>query len=236
MAAAAEALLSPPSTSVSPSYSRSLKNSGVWVSPFGPGMLWPSVSEKERYGNFVCSFFLAYSLFWELCPLFKLSEVAEFCLKILSFFSFASSSRFFWFSSFFLSLFKSNPFSSFCNCHSATKYISLTKYQLHFSLPWTWLQRTVDSSRQIYTFFSPQHLSTVHLPRTAYVFMCSVLCHKSNDISLEDTNWRLQSFETAPRRPQFSDFPASLTVSPVCYSAAKTQFLNRWSMEELLLW
>jgi hypothetical protein len=28
--------------------------------------------------------FPAYSLFWELCPMFKLSEVAKFCLKNLS--------------------------------------------------------------------------------------------------------------------------------------------------------
>jgi hypothetical protein len=97
------------------------------------------------------------------------------------------------------------------------------------------LQRTVDSSRQIYALFSPQQYTTVHLSRTVYVFMCPVFWHKSNYISLHDTNWRLQSSETAPRRPQISGFPASLAVSRVCYSAAKSRFLNRWSIEDLLL-
>ena len=64
---------------------------------------------------------------------------------------------------------------------------------------------------------------------------CSVFGHKSNCISLHDTNWRLQSSETAPRRPQISGFLASLAVSSVCYSAAKSRFLNRWSIEDLLL-
>jgi len=81
--AAAVALLSSLSTSISLFYSRSLKK--LWSLSFAnwSGDAVTKCERRERYGNSVCSFLPAYSLFWELWPLFKLSQGAEFRFKNL---------------------------------------------------------------------------------------------------------------------------------------------------------